>query len=80
MGDKQIPWSGGCKIKCCKDCVAPKRHLGCHDTCEDYKKEKAEHDKSKQNERKKRESERLIDEHDFDMTPYAGIRKRRRRA
>lgn len=28
-------------IKCCKDCVAPKRHPGCHGTCEEYKKEKA---------------------------------------
>ena len=25
------------KIECCKDC--PKRHAGCHATCEDYKRE-----------------------------------------
>lgn len=29
-------------IKCCKDCK--KRHLGCHSTCEDYIREKSEHD------------------------------------
>lgn len=39
-------------IKCCKDCVAPKRHPGCHDTCEDYKKEIAEY---KANEQRKKE-------------------------
>lgn len=21
----------------CKDCVEPKRHIGCHSTCEEYK-------------------------------------------
>ncbi|MEE1302461.1 MAG: hypothetical protein UHD64_06725 [Bacteroidales bacterium] len=29
-------------MKCCKDCVPPKRHPGCHDTCEEYAKEKEE--------------------------------------
>lgn len=28
-------------ITCCKDCVAPKRHIGCHSTCKDYISEKA---------------------------------------
>lgn len=28
------------KIECCRDCQ--KRHAGCHSTCEDYKREKAE--------------------------------------
>lgn len=23
-------------VKCCKDCVPPKRHPGCHDHCPDY--------------------------------------------
>lgn len=32
-------------IFCCKDCVPPKRCLHCHSTCEDYIREKAEHDK-----------------------------------
>lgn len=27
-------------IKCCKDCVAPKRHIGCHATCAEYLSEK----------------------------------------
>ena len=29
-------------IKCCKGCK--KRHLACHSTCEDYIREKSEHD------------------------------------
>lgn len=28
-------------ITCCKDCVAPKRHVGCHSTCKEYIDEKA---------------------------------------
>lgn len=31
-------------IKCCKDCVAPKRHLGCHSTCSEYLTERAKMD------------------------------------
>lgn len=27
-------------IKCCKDCIPPKRHLGCHSNCPEYLKEK----------------------------------------
>ena len=23
-------------IRCCKGCVAPKRHIGCHATCKEY--------------------------------------------
>lgn len=28
------------KIKCCKDCVAPKRYPGCHSVCPEYIHEK----------------------------------------
>lgn len=28
------------KIKCCKNCIPPKRHKDCHSTCKDYKEEK----------------------------------------
>ena len=31
----------------CKNCVPPKRHLGCHSTCEEYIKQKAEHDEAR---------------------------------
>ena len=34
-------------IICCKDCVAPKRHPGCHGHCEEYVAERAEYDRLK---------------------------------
>lgn len=34
-------------IYCCKDCVAPKRHPGCHGSCPEYLADKAEHDRLK---------------------------------
>lgn len=40
----------GCVIMtvyCCKGCVAPKRHPGCHDHCPEYIAEKEEHDRIK---------------------------------
>lgn len=27
-------------FECCHYCVAPKRHLGCHDTCPEYLEDK----------------------------------------
>ena len=41
-------------IKCCQPCVPPKRHPGCHDTCPDYIKEKAEDAEKKEKDRKRR--------------------------
>ena len=34
-------------IKCCRDCVAPKRHTACWDHCPEYLAEKAEHESCK---------------------------------
>lgn len=34
-------------IYSCRDCVAPKRHPGCHSHCPEYAKEKAKHDAEK---------------------------------
>lgn len=31
-------------IYCCCNCVAPKRHVGCHTDCEEYVGEKGVHD------------------------------------
>lgn len=42
-------------IKCCEKCVPPKREPGCHDSCEQYLEEKAEHERRKEEiDRKKR--------------------------
>lgn len=35
-------------IKCCAGCVPPKRHSGCHSTCPDYKKDKAQYEAQKE--------------------------------
>lgn len=45
-------------IQCCKGCVPPERHEGCHSTCEKYQKEKKAHDeyKAKVREAKKEQS------------------------
>lgn len=34
-------------IKCCLGCVAPKRHTGCHGSCQEYITEKTEYEKRK---------------------------------
>lgn len=50
-------------INCCKDCVPPQRHPGCHSKCEQYAKEKLEYDKLK---KKERESmNHIIKQYDF---------------
>lgn len=37
----------GSPIRCCKNCVQPKRHPGCHSNCPEYLKEKAAYDELK---------------------------------
>ena len=39
-------------IKCCKNCVAPKRHSGCHANCKEYIEEK-KHDQELKDQYKK---------------------------
>lgn len=42
-------------IICCKECVAPKRHHGCHDHCPEYLTEKAKNDERREKEFKANE-------------------------
>lgn len=53
----------GMGINCCRKCAPPKRQLGCHATCEEYKKEKEkyEEDKKKLNEIKRAKKEKFCD-------------------
>ena len=37
----------GTIIKCCRYCVAPKRHPGCHGTCPEYIAERVAYDQLK---------------------------------
>ena len=34
-------------MKCCKHCVPPKRHPGCHDHCPEYAEERAVYNEKK---------------------------------
>ena len=42
-------------ISCCHGCMVPKRHPGCHDTCPEYLKERAEHEARKEEDYKRRQ-------------------------
>ena len=44
-------------ISCCRYCVAPKRHPGCHGHCSEYIEEKAKHDEQVAAEAKRRKIE-----------------------
>lgn len=48
-------------INCCRYCVAPKRHPGCHSHCSEYIVEKAKHDEQKAAEDKRRRIEYGLD-------------------
>ena len=49
-------------IKCCKDCVAPKRHIGCHSVCPEYIGERAAYDEKQGAALKKKTIETAADE------------------
>lgn len=50
----------GVIIKCCRYCIAPKRHPGCHDHCPEYAAEKAEHERCKANDDSRRKTQNGI--------------------
>ena len=58
------------RFECCHQCVAPKRHVGCHSTCEDYAKAKTEleEDKTKRIEYMKEAKQKrpILSNRDFD--------------
>lgn len=64
-------------IKCCKDCVPPTRHPGCHGTCEQYLKEKAEYEKQK--EYAKAHKTVMLTNYDFNEIAYACSKRHKRR-
>lgn len=44
------------RIICCKECIPPKRHTGCHQHCEEYIEQKVKLEKEKQAEREWKEA------------------------
>lgn len=65
------------RIRCCYECVPPKRHPGCHATCEEYLKQKAEHDAYKDRENAERRRQDDVTKYDVEKSEW--IRKHRRR-
>ena len=65
-------------ITCCKNCVPPKRHPGCHGTCEQYLKEKAEYERQK--EYAKAHKTVMLTNYDFDEIAYASSKRHKRRS
>ena len=55
-------------IKCCKDCVPPKRHIGCHSSCKEYLNERMEHDKIKNEYLKHADVEKRLVETEIDRS------------
>lgn len=64
-------------ITCCKNCVPPQRHPGCHGTCKRYLKEKAEYEKQK--EYAKAHKTVMLTNYDFDEIAYASSKRHKRR-
>ena len=44
----------------CKDCVAPKRHFGCHSECDEYKEYKKKTEEAKLKVQKEKDFERTF--------------------
>ena len=47
-------------IECCKSCVAPKRHIGCHAVCPEYIAEKTAYEEIRSNAMKKKKNDEAV--------------------
>lgn len=66
-------------ISCCKGCVAPKRHPGCHGSCSDYIREKAEHDALMEEDYKRRHLNQNLADQKYAAITRATKKKRKRK-
>ena len=65
-------------ITCCTNCKTPKRHEGCHATCEEYLQQKKAHDEYKEKVRKGRqEAQAGFSEHMLTHTHYRGKERKK---
>lgn len=60
----KIPWARK-GIKCCKDCVPPKRYPGCGDHCKEYQEEKAKLAAAKKKEKEYKDNNPVLNYYDF---------------
>lgn len=65
-------------IKCCKDCVPPKRHSGCHSKCEQYLKEKEQWEKDKISMKANLAKTPNVTPYDFEEIAYVGCKRHKR--
>lgn len=65
------------KIKCCRYCIAPKRHVGCHGECVEYLEERKALDELSQGAYEKRRIAQNIYEQRSESVRKAAKRKRR---
>lgn len=63
-------------FECCKGCVPPKRHVGCHSECEEYLKDKEELKKRK--EQIKMNESISLSNYDFNKIGYSNARRYRK--
>lgn len=63
----------GMGIHCCKNCVAPKRHPGCHSTCKEYRDERAKLTEANKKQRENRSY--VLTSYDFDEIAYADSKR-----
>lgn len=61
-------------IKCCKDCVPPTRHPGCHAECSKYLKEKAKWEEQKS----KAHKTVVLTKYDFNEIAYINPKRYKR--
>lgn len=68
MGNKNTYGRLSKTIECCAECVAPKRHVGCHSTCKEYKKEREAYDEKKRNAIEQlKQAGRVMGKNEFNM-------------
>ena len=63
-------------INCCRYCVAPKRHPGCHGRCTEYLGEKAKHDEERVELNRKKAIEYGLN-HQHGLSVYRAIKIRK---
>lgn len=63
----------------CRNCIAPKRHIGCHGTCEEYIKAKAHNDELNDMRRREKQEETAQYENASRIRHYAKREKRRKK-
>lgn len=64
------------RIECCRYCIPPKRHSGCHDKCEEYIKQKKQLEEEKIE--LKKSMPPSISRYDYDEIYYVQSKRHKR--